>query len=371
MIKEIFKKQIVITDIGDETALDFEIRLATNKENLKENALASLFENTEEYQFTGEEKLFFMPGCTVPRFKIKQMSENEGKGMCTVKSSSRADVIIYGSETSKAIINSTYDYYTISLSSFTDYVNNNYEVADSRAIKIKKFLDNTDPEEIYPVVVICNYGDRNYMANNKRSYSLSNNDLSSHGCWVTDEKKMNDLEDMLALGKPLVNQDVLIPFLNSDVVMDEAMYTEVCKMFESKDANNHVLAMELMANCDSKKSLMFLIFLMAEYDHQINARNERKHVNFKALTSAIDCEPGDIYDDAERIVEELIKRDAIGSDELNFIMKKFEKAVEDTYDNRFIVSAGIKPSQTLLDAIAKVDAMRKSQTVEAHVGSDE
>lgn len=371
MIKEIFKKQIVITDVGDETALDFEIRLATDKNNLKENALASLFENTGEYQFTGNEKLFFMPGCTVPRFKIKQMNENEGKGICTVKSSSRADVIIYGTDTSKSIINSTYDYYSFPLGILTAYVEKNYPVADSRAIKIRKFLENTNPEELCTTVVIGSYQDKNYMIDVRRDYSLSKDLVTSYTGWVSDEKKMNDLEDMLALGKPLVSQDLLIPFLNSDVVMDEAMYIEVKKMFESKDANNHVLAMELMSNCDTKKSLVFLMFLMGEHASQINNRNERKHVNFKALCSAIDCEPGDVYNDPETITDELIKRDAIGSEELPFIMRKFEFDIEDTYNSKYIVSSGIKASETLLKAVAKVDAMRKSQTVEEHVGSDE
>jgi hypothetical protein len=368
MIKEIFKKQIVVTEIADDT-FDFEVRMVAKQEQLKDGALSSLFSSEDNsYQFTGNEKLFFMPGCTVPRFKIKQMNENEGKGICTVKSATKADVIIYGSETSKSIIGNVYDYYTAPMSELETYLEQNYEIGNSLVLKIRNYIEQ-NREELSEDFVIGGYSLRNHMYSPHRTYAIDN--ITSKRFWASDEKKLNDLEDMLALNKPVVSQDELIPFLNSGVVMNEDMYNEVRKMFDSKDANNHVLAMELMSNCDTKRSLVYLLFLFTEYHYEINCRSERKHVNFKSLISAIGSEPGDFRGDTDSVIEELIKRKAISSEELPFIMKKYEEEVIDNIGSDYIKHAGIKPNSRLLDAVKEADALKAPQTVEEHVGSDE
>jgi hypothetical protein len=81
----------------------------------------------------------------------------------------------------------------------------------------------------------------------------------------------------------LKHQDEMLKQLNTGSVLDEEMYTQIHRLFESSDKENTKLAMEAMANCDFQKSAVYLLLLVKKYGEKIYNSGNRHHVNFKSL----------------------------------------------------------------------------------------
>ena len=55
-------------------------------------------------------------------------------------------------------------------------------------------------------------------------------------------------------------------------------------MFQSSDTDNHLMAMEIMANCNYKESMLYLALLFFHHhDAQMYYVKSKNHVNFKSL----------------------------------------------------------------------------------------
>jgi hypothetical protein len=56
-------------------------------------------------------------------------------------------------------------------------------------------------------------------------------------------------------------------------------------MFKSSDKDNHVLAMEIMANSNYSQSIFYLLRLFKDFSDKMANQKSRNHVNFKSLVS--------------------------------------------------------------------------------------
>jgi hypothetical protein len=56
-------------------------------------------------------------------------------------------------------------------------------------------------------------------------------------------------------------------------------------MFRSSDKDNHVLAMEIMANSNYSQSIFYLMRLFKDFNQHMAGQKSRNHVNFKSLLS--------------------------------------------------------------------------------------
>ena len=75
-------------------------------------------------------------------------------------------------------------------------------------------------------------------------------------------------------------------------------------MFESSDEDNHVLAMEIMANSKYEDSILYLLMLISEYSYRINVSNTRNHVNFKSMLSYFGWQPRDVcHQSTDKIIK--------------------------------------------------------------------
>ena len=77
----------------------------------------------------------------------------------------------------------------------------------------------------------------------------------------------------------------MLEVVNGDdsVLIDLDTYQNLRNMFNSSDTDNHVMAMEIMANANYLDSLLHLEMLFFHHAVQIDNSRTRNHVNFKSL----------------------------------------------------------------------------------------
>ncbi len=116
----------------------------------------------------------------------------------------------------------------------------------------------------------------------------------------------------------IYSHEDLVEDLGSGLVMDKNLHHNLKRLFESKDQNNHMLAMESMANCDYQESAVYLLLLFKEFGKQIFECYTRNHVNFKSLRNYFKVERASI--DADDIVSKLRERGLATKENINLLI---------------------------------------------------
>jgi hypothetical protein len=360
MIKELFKKQIHVTHIGN-SLIDYKERFVLQHSLLDDGAIDSVLAINEAHVLSNTDKLFFMPGCTVPRFKVKQYCT--ATGMSVSKTPANANVIIKGDDTEREIIREEYSSYNVSVSSFKKWLIKNWSEEEEEGLidasHVKALLTLLDSSDLYHMVSLDGWSEQAQLTDVNKDwvFQLKENAIVSHKIWISTEKALTDFEDIVLSGKPIVYQDTLLQLINENTVMDREMHDETVKMFESKDTNNHVLAMEVMANCNYEKSALYLLHLFKECRSEIYDRKERNHVNFQGLCKFFDIEPGCNYtlDDIIKIAKE---KNLITADQVPTLMHLAKDELEADLNSDHFQVSGIEMNDDLSQAIERADQLR-------------
>lgn len=359
MLRELFKTQLIITEITQEK-IEFVTRLALHKSELKDGAIAEVLTDTKDYQFSASDKLFFMPGCTVPRFKVKQLCE--ATGMAVVKTPDKATIVIRGDETSKEIASDGYHHYGITADELMSWIDANYPVGNMGTLKIKQELNKDD---VFDLVILEGYNILSAFtqgaSNPKYKWVKKTVDETQQvKVWASEDKRLRDFDKILEMNKPIVYQNDLLAIININNVMNQSMYDEAIKMLESEDTNNHVLAMELMANCDYQKSSIYLLLLLKRFSHTIYNRKEKDHVNFSALCTFFDITPGQGFT-LDGVIEMLTSRNLITSSEVPILMHLAKEELSNDLTSDYFQITGLEPNDDLAEAIKRADQIQASK----------
>lgn len=129
----------------------------------------------------------------------------------------------------------------------------------------------------------------------------------------------------------------LLPHMNGDetITIDEKVYNQLSNMFESVDKDNHVLAMEIMANCNYQKSIMYILILLREYNYKIGRLRSRTHVNFKSLLGYLGMKHDNLYVEAYEMIDIMLERNLITLEKLQYLFDKYQDDFIRTYGNHF------------------------------------
>ena len=134
----------------------------------------------------------------------------------------------------------------------------------------------------YKFIVLDNYHAKNFITEHvDDNFSLDIYDLINYKIVyvINDSEQYHEIT-----GKKLVHSDILLEKVNADgLVIDEENYKQLAVMINSGESANTMLAMELMANCQYKKSAAYLLCLFYEYRYSLENQSTKKHVNFKSL----------------------------------------------------------------------------------------
>jgi hypothetical protein len=285
--------------------------------NLKQNL------NVEEDHWVPDPAnnvLYFMSGCSVPRFKLKDRFKVTNK-------ITKADVLFI----SDSVINDNpyiiehkkmYDMRDF----YTNYLSNGFQDCLDRVEEfftnlVKAFKDS-DREHYYKNQLVLF---KSLMKNQSTFYiteSLTKNayninygtpfeNVEFYGVvnpWsikyhAKSNPKINnqlfeipkDSELLNYTGEIYLQHEMLKHINGDDFIIDFNKYKEFVTMARAGD-ENLILCMELMSNANFEKSFIYLLFLLSEFYQEISYLKEKDHVNFKSLVNFVYLhEPRNLY----------------------------------------------------------------------------
>jgi hypothetical protein len=241
------------------------------------------------------DKLYFLPGVNIPRIKLKDLATKFG--IRTVRDINEATIIFGSSKTKDKMTGSSWKYKiptTLVQLFFETYKN---DMDDYQFSKIDNALEFYTEEYILTDWSTArNFTDTDCPQFN--SYSLqpayldyvNNKKSSSEYVYdVTTEylSIFNSLKD-----REIIDESCLLDQLNGDdaIIIDADMFTQLSTMFNSSDDDNHILAMEILANSKYKESLLYIemIFKNHAYSigncHEINNRGDSTYFKVQTIT---------------------------------------------------------------------------------------
>lgn len=237
----------------------------TIKKAFEETSYAEFINDlpTTAYTPKKKDKIFILPNCTVPRFKLKQFCDSEKVAL--VKDMNKADAIFTSKEHLMNIVDILYGE-TYLKSDFIGYLNkiNSYkeiipelEKSESLFVSVSYGVKNS----LVDINDIDNYNNKLYFKN-EDCYQLFLN--------IKDKENVYDQKHILSV-------------INTGGVMDQERYESIKRMFQSTNQEDVKLAMEAMANSDYQKSCVYLLLLVEEFGDVMYNSKTKNHVNFKSL----------------------------------------------------------------------------------------
>lgn len=291
-MSKIFYKSISISAIeldhkGDIISLDIEPIGVIHEKDAKNLT-------TTPYTLAPYEKYFLMPGTVIPRIKMQNLSVDAG--IKVVRSPEDADKVFIGKKTFSKISDGAHCYAVskklVEAYAYSDTVTTDRHIID----RLQIALLNVEYDYIK-----VDYTSRNLFIGNtqcnqqallRNLYNSDPNKLNSNNFsyehYIVEEDYI-ELVDK-CLNDPnvtLCDEKDLLENLNGDdaLVIGETEFEQLRQMFLSSDSDNHVLAMEIMANSNYSQSIFYLLRLFKDYNRRISEQRSKNHVNFKSLVS--------------------------------------------------------------------------------------
>jgi hypothetical protein len=292
--------------------------------------------DTSGYTPKAGDKIYFMPGVNVPRVKLKDLILKDG--IKVVRNPDEANIIISATDTIPKI-SSRFWSYPLPVSILKLYVEKMNDVLDHKHIE-----DITSALEFYTKdTVLCDWATlRNISDSDLPMYqdliklpeydTLST--LSGDYFYKIDED-YKELYDKVKNTKH-VHETCLLEILNGPdaVVIDTEMYEQLKQMLASSDNDNHVLAMEIMANCKYKESILHLEMLFFLYADTMYSKSSRNHVNFKSLLSYLE-KTNSMHTKIDDIVKSLKAKNVLDKDKIDVLLKELGHFITSEIESRY------------------------------------
>jgi hypothetical protein len=267
-----------------ETISSFELELLEGADDL--NTIV----NAQGYVPVKGDMIYLLPGVNIPRVKLKDLALS--LGIRVVRDPAKANVIFAGRNSIAKITSSRWAYKVSSafaLERIKETCDDGYYIQN-----LETAIASTGETHIFG-----SYDDiTNIIAHNTR------NEYSSSYIYTIDP----DYSEMYntVKSKIIYSEAELLNNINGDdsTTIDEEVFQQLKNMFDSSDTDNHVLAMEIMANSKYEDSVLYLLMLISENAYKINNSNTRNHVNFKSMLTYFGWQPRDVnHQNTDNIVE--------------------------------------------------------------------
>ena len=287
--------------------------------------------NDKDYNPTKGDKLYFLPGVNIPRVKLKDLSLQHG--IKTVRDINQATHVFAGKNTKDKIVSGQW-FYTMKTKALRDIL------ADPDLVMDDYYKENLNQAlEFYTEdIVILQYHISSELRNSELPYvqkhagSISR---SSTIFYTVDDEHKNLFPGISGLD--IFHESKLLKHINGDdaATIDETMFLQISDMFKSSDSDNHILAMEIMANSNYIDSLLYIEMLFEKYSHQMSNCHTKNHVNFKSLLSFLGKNKNYMNTDDDDIIKSLIDKDVLDIEKLNVIMKYYGERIADHGGNDY------------------------------------
>ena len=268
------------------------------------------FVNSKGYVPTKGDTIYLLPGVNIPRMKLKDLALN--LGIRVVRDPAKATVVFSGKSSVGKVTTSTWYYFADAntiLENVNKLCNDDYYIE-----KLETAIASTGSER-----VCSNWSD---MRN-----TLCNGNLDIYESQYFYGIEPDYLETYTAIqGKPIYCESELITNINGDdsTVIDYEVYQQLKSMFQSSDDDNHVLAMEIMANSHYEKSVLYLLMLISDFSNIISNTHTRNHVNFKSMLAYFNWVPRQVgSQDADDIIKIIDGKGLLTLDMIKILYKEY------------------------------------------------
>jgi hypothetical protein len=279
--------------------------------------------NNKEYTPTKGDKLYFLPGVNIPRVKLKDLTLQHG--IKSIRDIDQATHVFSGKNTTDKLISSHW-YYDLDTELLKEIVENSEGLMDDfYRENLRQALEfYTEP------IVIFEYGAASTLRNSGLIVldKIEGNVLRSSNIYYTVDEENKDLFPGI-LSLDLYSESKLLKHINGDdaATIDDTMFLQISDMFKSSDHDNHIIAMEIMANCNYMDSLLYIEMLFENYANQMSNCRTKSHVNFKSLLSFLNKDNGYMGTNIDDIVDSLIAKDVFDLEKVNVIMKHYGQEI--------------------------------------------
>ena len=323
----VFNKAIHIEEGRSNHILYFKKNIDKN-----DNALINLIKN-KEYNAKKGDKIYLHPETKVPRFKIKNLCMKEK--IRVVKDRSNSTVEFIGID--RFPVNNRYYWgYLIPVDIMSTLISSQYLPS------IKSIAEDYKVDHVMVYGKMLNDNKSDYIYRVEGDYTIYN------------EEEMNMVRSILSNHSNIYLDSALMAKLNSGLVMDEEIYTNIKRLLASSDNQNIVLAMETMANCDYSKSCVYLLNLVREYGQKIYNSKTVDHVNFKSFLNFFNIPKHKLTQYIiNDIVDSLIYTNLLTQSMLNELLPQIERKVKDSGDQQHFKIQGLEYSETLVQCLEK------------------
>ena len=337
--------------------LFFEIEATNNEVSIKVDTIFGDEANSEtgftisddDYVPTKGDKLYFLPGVNIPRVKLKDLTMEHG--IKSVRDINDATHVFASKSTVHKISDHRWfyrmktddfksmfetikdkmdEYYIENIDTALEFYQEQYVYMDySSSSEIRNEAPFLEARTNIPGLVAS--------INNSRSFYAVNDSYKDYFPAVTN--------------LTIYDEAKLLKYINGAdaVIIDSVMFEQLSDMFKSSDNDNHILAMEIMANSNYIDSLLYLEMLFKEYSGAMNNCHTKKHVNFKSLLGYLgkDSYMNTNIDD---IMKSLIDKGVLDTEKINIIMDKYAHEIEKHGDSTFfkVKSVTINPETLAL-----------------------
>ena len=306
-----------------------------------------LLENRiNEYLPTKGDKLYFLEGVNVPRIKLKDLALQYG--IKTVRDVNDATHVFASKNTQAKICDGNW-LYSITTEDFKAICDDTSIHIDNRYREnIREALENYTEDRLlfdYDEAGVIRHGDNDALNEHADEIITS----SMHYSFNSDYMKLSEIIST----HNLYDESAILKHINGDdaTIIDESMYEQIHQMFESSDTDNHILAMEIMANSNYTKSLLYLEMLFKEHSNSMSNCRTRNHVNFKSLVNYLGKNKTYLSTSLDNIVRSLIEKQVITKDMLDILMRRYADEIQHSGESKYFKVKTITLNEDLLKSL--------------------
>ena len=307
----------------------------------------------KEYKPKIGDKLYFLPGVNIPRVKLKDLMVTYN--ISSVRSINDANVVFGGKGTNGKLVDSSWEYmlktvdFKECIEAIKPSIDSYYYNKLATALEFYTLEDIIMPWNSYRFFTNDAIWDYKNYVQNPGAVAKANGSNSYFNVVA------NGYVDMLstAMSLEVINEASLISQLNGDdaITIDFTVFEKLSDMFRSSDADNYVLAMEIMANSNYAESLLYLEILFKEYGNIMQQNNTKNHVNFKSLLSYLNKGRYDFESNINSIVQSLINKQVLTVESLKILMERYSSEIEYGGNKEFFKVKSITLSDELMQQL--------------------
>jgi hypothetical protein len=290
------------------TISSFELEILEGADDLNEIV------NAQGYVPVKGDMIYLLPGVNIPRVKLKDLALS--LGIRVVRDPAKANVIFAGRNSVAKITSSRWAYKvssTFALERIKEICDDGFYIQN-----LETAITSTGETDIFG-----SYDDiTNIIAHNTR------NEYNSSYIYTIDPEYSEMYTTVKS--KTIYSETELLNNINGDdsTVIDEEVFQQLKNMFDSSDDDNHVLAMEIMANSKYEDSILYLLMLISENAYKINNSNTRNHVNFKSMLTYFGWQPRDVtHINTDNIVEMIDNKGLLTVDMIKRLYQEYSEDI--------------------------------------------